>query len=200
MPGMGMGLPLCSEADVSGAGAIAGTGGAGDDLSNGAWARCGCVLYSRCSLCSRPVVAISAPAYAALARCGHQLGITAASYLTCAAVAALQAEREKKKSKKAAKVAAVAAGNGAAGAAAAGAAAAGAAAAGAAAGAAAVTADGEALPKKRPAGAPPPSAATAAAAAKRLKLPEGATRNVYNSLFTSSQTEKPKETYLCRAI
>uniref|UniRef100_A0A383WIC7 Ubiquitin-like domain-containing protein n=1 Tax=Tetradesmus obliquus TaxID=3088 RepID=A0A383WIC7_TETOB len=105
--------------------------------------------------------------------------------------AAAAAERAKKKAKKAGKekerekAAAAATGD-----------------AGGGAGAVADAADGvAAVGSKRPPVAPPAAAAAAAdgaAAAKKLKLPAGATPEVYASIFSTGKP-KMKETYCCRS-
>lgn len=110
-----------------------------------------------------------------------------------AVAAALAAERARKKAKKAGKEKDKAA-----------AAAAVAGAGGAAADAADGLADGAAaVGSKRPPVAPPAGAAAAAAAggvaaAKKLKLPAGATPEVYASIFSTGQP-KVKETFCCRS-
>ncbi|KAG2440121.1 hypothetical protein HXX76_004235 [Chlamydomonas incerta] len=72
--------------------------------------------------------------------------------------------------------------------------------------AAATGAAGAAAPAGR--GASPPledgpggAAAAAAAAAKRLKIPQGASKDVYSSIFSTNKGGQPeKETFCCRAL
>ncbi len=101
-----------------------------------------------------------------------------------ARVAARLAEKAGKKDKKrsaAAAAAAVTDGNGAA--------------------AAATTNGGGGKQRSASPPAPEDAAAARAAAAKRLKVPEGATKEVYASIFSSNRPgQVEKETFCCRAL